>query len=117
MPIPNSRDFERKVKAEFQFLVNDLLFPRPGVASNPEDYRDRIIYYKNDTAVEILNAWHPSDYGFEVNDYNNKAMLQAPGNDLSAREMVYFKVKEEQDIQFQFIEEGAGTLRQFLNSR
>lgn len=77
-------------------------------------YRDRLIYYKDDTAVEVLNAWHPYDYGFEVNYYSDKNLLDVVNDKMKTHDIVYYRLKEEQDRSLHFIHEGAVALEAFL---
>jgi hypothetical protein len=53
--------------------------------------------------VEVLNAIHGYDYGFEVN-------VHAPALGRS-KEMIYYKPKEDQHPDLAFISEGAEALR------
>jgi hypothetical protein len=55
--------------------------------------------------VEVLNAFHGYDYGFEVNIYNTAHPSYPDGK------MIYHKLKESQDSSFSFVLEGAKVLR------
>lgn len=117
MTIPETEVFEREVARQFKFLVNDFHFSGPVFLSRKEEYRDRVVYLQNDTAVEVLNAWHPADYGFEVNYYPDKTILESAGSKAAAREIIYFRLKEQQDREMMFILDGAQALKGFLMSR
>lgn len=106
--------FERIVEREYRFLVEDYGFGAPEIVSKEEEYRDRIIFATSKAAAEVLNAYHGVDYGFEVNYYPDKRRIGNAGDDLSASEMVYYKLKEKQDTEGEFIREGAIALRKFL---
>jgi hypothetical protein len=60
--------------------------------------------------VEVLNAFHGYDYGFEVNIYNTAHPSYPDGK------MIYHKLKESQDSSFSFVLEGAKVLRTQLAS-
>ena len=104
------------VEREYRFLVEEYGYDAPVFASKEEEYRDRVIYATSESAIEVLNAYHGVDYGFEVNYYPDKGRLGNAGDDLSAREMVYYRLKEEQDAEGNFIREGATALKAFLQS-
>jgi hypothetical protein len=112
--ISNSQTFENKVKTEFKYLVNEFLFSNPIILRKDDEYRDRLLYTKDNIAIEILNAWHPSDYGFEVNYYSDRGLLNMTNDRIQTHEMVYYKLKEEQNEDLSFIEEGAKILKKFL---
>lgn len=111
-----TKAFEQIVEREYRFLVDEYDYGAPQFVSNKEHYRDRVIYATSETAVEVLNAYHGFDYGFEVNYYPDKRRLGNAGDDLSAREMVYYRLKEEQDAEGGFIREGAAALKAFLQA-
>jgi len=117
MEIPETKVFEREVEKQFEFLVDDFSFSGPVFLSSKEKYRDRVVYSLDDTAVEVLNAWHPADYGFEVNYYPDKTVLETAGSKASAREIIYFRLKEQQDGEMTFIRDGALALKGYLVSR
>ena len=116
MKIPKTKDFEDKVKAEFNYLVTTFGFSEPDVLNNEQEYRDRLVYTKDKIAIEVLNAWHPSDYGFEVNFYPDRKLLDIKGDHIITHEMVYYKVKEKQS-NLSFIEEGAKELERVLKAK
>ena len=116
MRILQTEAFEQIVEREYRFLVDEYGFGAPEFVSNKKHYRDRVIYATSEAAVEVLNAYHGVDYGFEVNYYPNKSRLGNAGDDPSAREMVYYRLKEEQDAEGNFIREGATALKAFLQS-
>ena len=117
MEIPETKVFEREVEKQFEFLVDDFSFSGPVFLSSKEKYSDRVVYSRDDTAVEVLNAWHPADYGFEVNYYSDKTVLETAGSNAAAREIIYFRLKEQQDGEMTFIRDGALTLKGYLVSR
>ena len=112
--IPNTQVFEYKVIDEFSYLVNEFGFSKPVILSKKNEYRDRLVYFKDKVAIEISNSWHPSDYGFEVNVYPDRSLLDVPNDSNPNHEMVYYKIKEQQNKSLSFITEGAKSLRNFL---
>ena len=111
---PNPSVFETKVKTEFIYLVNEFSYSEPQLLNNEKEYRDRLLYTKENKAVEILNAWHPNDYGFEVNYYADCSLVNTANDNIPTHEMIYYKLKEEQDANLSFVAEGAEKLKKFL---
>ena len=112
--IPNTQVFEEKVTDEFSYLVNEFKFSNPVILSKKNEYRDRLVYFKDKVAIEISNSWYPSDYGFEVNIYPDRRLFDVPNDSNPNHKMVYYKIKEQQNKSLSFILEGAKALRIFL---
>jgi hypothetical protein len=96
-------EFKSLVREAFAFLVTEFGFD--SATDESSAYRHRLIYKYPDTGqvVEVLNAIHGYDYGFEVN-------VHAPALGRS-KEMIYYKLKEDQNPDLAFISEGAEALR------
>jgi hypothetical protein len=60
--------------------VNEFGFSNPVILSRKNEYRDRLVYFKDKVAIEISNSWHPSDYGFEVNIYPDRRLFDVPND-------------------------------------
>lgn len=93
------------------FLETEYSYEKPVNESNSENYRHVLVYRNKGSAniIEILNAYHPYDYGFEINLY-----LSNENRENRIKEMIYYKPKENQDRDLQLIKAGAEKLKNFL---
>jgi hypothetical protein len=110
----NGPQFISKTKEAFTFLTTNFNYGEPTDESGLSKYR-HILVYRNKASlhiIEVLNAYHPVDYGFEVNFYHS----EADRKNRKKTEMVYYKLKEDQNPDLKFIEEGATKLKDFLNA-
>lgn len=96
-------EFERKVIEGFAFLVSDLGFDAPVIRSDPKKYRHTVEYVHaaQNKRLELENAYHPIDYGFEIKLY------EADG---TCRQLFHV-LQQDQDRAFQFLVTAAQTLR------
>ncbi len=111
--IANAGDeFEARVREAFEFLVKEFGFDR-GVDESG-NYSHRLVFRSTaqDRIVTISNAFHPVDYGFEV--VIDRIANPREGDD---RNVVYFKLKEDQAPGFLFLAEAAQQLRALLHSQ
>ena len=104
-------DFKGRVRAAFAFLVEEFGF-EPGVDVSG-DYSHRLVFrcISRDRVVTISNAFHPVDYGFEV----AIDTISSPRG-IDDRNILYFKLKEEQEAGFPFLAEAAQALGSLLRS-
>lgn len=104
-------DFKRRVRLAFAFLVKEFGFD-PAVDESGE-YSHRLVFRSasRDQSVTISNAFHPVDYGFEV----SIDTISSPGG-IDDRNIVYFKLKEEQEAGFPFLAEAAQALGALLRA-
>lgn len=110
--IANAGDeFKARVADQFGFLVSEFGF-EPGVDESSR-YSHRLVFRNAvcNQLVEVVNAFHPVDYGFEVNVH--PAEGPRPTDD---RQTVYYKLKEAQQAGFPFIAEAAQQLRALLEA-
>ena len=110
-------DFKRKCFIEktikyFNFLVTDFGYKEPfhkiSQQENGTEILDEFIYENRnvDRLVTVSNAYHPVDYGFEICFYK-PSISTAYGK----REMVYYLLKDDQDIEQSYLEQAARTLK------
>lgn len=103
-------EFKTRVRETFGFLVEEFGF-EPAVDQSTA-YAHRLLYRNGarDQLVEVLNAFHGIDYGFEVNLY-----LASGPRSVGDRNMVYCKVKEDQELGFPFLADAAQKVRSVLD--
>jgi hypothetical protein len=102
-------EFKARVQEAFGFLVTEFGF-EPAI-DRSSVYAHRLLF-KNDArdqVVEVLDAFHGIDYGFEVNVH-----LASGPRQIDDRRMVYAKEKEDQEPGFPFLGEAAQKLRSML---
>ena len=102
--------FERKVITIFKFLIAQG-FNDPEIKSNAKTYVHKVVYWhpKKQLHVEIINAYHPVDYGFEINLSETYS-----GGELKNKTMVFNCLKEDQRDDLSFLEAGASALHTAL---
>lgn len=100
----------------FSFLVHELGYQNPKIKEEGND--DYITYdeitFENrniNRLVMVCNAYHPNDYGFEINIYDLSQGDELHGDNLPNREMIYYKLKEDQDVSQSYIEKAASTIK------
>lgn len=104
-------NFCNGVKDWFLFLQTDFGYrsegPRASTQPNGSVIRDTFTFANSerDRVIKISNAYHPVDYGFEINCYRPSVSLN-PGDGFLAA----LKVKEEQDLAQVYLE---GLAREF----
>ena len=100
------RNFIVKVQKHFEFLVLELNFELQPIISHAQPngtvILDEIIYKRKDKNVIISNAYHPVDYGFEINITDVESRTS---------KMIYELVKEKQDISQSYIVDASINLR------
>lgn len=100
------KNFIEKSQKNFEFLVSDHGFKNPehftSEQSNGVIIQDRLEYDRVDIKLTILNAYHPVDYGFEINltDKEN-----------GKTEMLHFVLKENQDIEQSYLKSASELLK------
>lgn len=103
------QEFKAKVKESFGFLQDDFGFESAVDESSTYAHRLTFRSVQRNQLVEVVNAFHGIDYGFEINIHS----ASGPRS-LDQRNMVYYRLKEEQDIGFAFLTESAEKLRTAL---
>lgn len=98
-------DFLNKVEQEFAYLVSEFGYREPeAVEAHAPLFRDKVVYVSEaaQRKVEIMNAYHPYDYGFEVNIH-----------DLRTGETTILDhvLRADQDADLAFVARVAGRLR------
>lgn len=105
-------NFMVKALKYFNFLVSEFGYSEPThkfwQQENGSITRDQFKYENlvANRGISIVNAYHPADYGFEIIFYkpNNNTPRQT-------EEMVYYILKEDQDIEQSYLEQAAKTLK------
>lgn len=102
-------NFIEKTKRHFDFLVTELDFDAPTHKFHEQENgnitRDEFQYEGLNKKITVLNAYHPVDYGFEIN----------LSDKLSGKtEMIYYVLKEKQDIEQSYLENAADYLKMEL---
>ncbi len=100
------KNFIEEVKKNFEFLISEFGFNAPKHFSHKQPNgtisQDILEYDRTDKKLTFLNAYHPIDYGFEMN------LTHKENGDT---EMLHFVLKENQDIEQSYIESAAQFLR------
>lgn len=102
------QNFKTNSLKEFTFLSTNFNLNQPSIKEYKQENgtitRDEITFSNSSLKVEISNSYHPVDYGFEIKvTTNNK------------KELVYFKLKEEQDLEQTYLKEASNKLKAYLN--
>lgn len=105
----SGHEFKAQVMEHFAFLQKEFGFEPALDESSAYTHRLTFRNPHSDQLVEVLNAFHGVDYGFEVNIH-----LASSSRLLDQRNMVYYRLKEEQDGEFSYLAEAAETLRSVL---
>jgi hypothetical protein len=108
------QNFIENTRKCFMFLVKDFGYSEPiykfyqqenGTIIEDEFRFENIIV---DRLLIVSNAYHPYDYGFEVNFYRPSV-----ASSYEHREMRIYIKKEEQDLEQTYIEQAAIELRKY----
>lgn len=86
-------NFVKKVKLYFDFLISEYKFEytyQENELTDKFDFNSDKFNFK----VVLLNAYHPVDYGFEINLINLKT---------KSEEMIYNLLKDDQDVEQEYI--------------
>lgn len=104
-------EFKAQVRERFAFLVKEFDFE--AALDESSEYAHRLTFrnLKRNKLVEVVNAFHGVDYGFEVNIH-----LALGRRLLDQRNMVYYRLKEQQDSEFEYLEGAAEKLRIVLSN-
>ncbi len=97
-------NFVKKVKLYFDFLISEYKFE---CTYQKNELSDKFEFTcdKFDFKVVLLNAYHPVDYGFEINLINLKT---------KSEEMIYYLLKENQDIEQEYLKQAAEFFKIYL---
>lgn len=91
----------------FEFLLTEFNFKSP--IHVEAELSDKIEYVNNKgIVVQLYNAYHPVDYGFEINIINQAFPI--------SEQMIYDKPKEQQDCNHEYLGDAAITLKHKLKS-
>ena len=105
-------NFIQKTKKYFDFLVSELDFESPRHKFHEQENgsvtRDEFQYEGLNSRIVILNAYHPLDYGFEIN-----LMDKSSGK----TEMIHYVLKEKQDIEQSYLRKAAEYLKAELKKQ
>ena len=106
------KNFLDKTQKYFEFLVAEFGFNEPihfsSEQSNGTVIQDRLEYDRMDKKITILNAYHPVDYGFEIN-------LTEKGNGRTV--MLHSVLKENQDIEQNYLKSASEFLKNTFPSK
>jgi len=106
------QNFIENATRYFRFLCTELGYTGPVHSftqqQNGTIILDRLEYHNKqiDRRVVICNAYHPVDYGFEVQFYRPTISLEH-----SDRVMAYRVLKEDQDNEQTYLEKAAETIK------
>ncbi len=102
------KNFIEKVKKYFEFLKLEYNYNYKNcMQPNKVVTQDLFEFIGDKNKIIISNSYHPVDYGFEINIIDLKT---------EKKEMIYFKLKEEQDIEQKYIIEASEVLKKFINN-
>jgi hypothetical protein len=108
------KNFVNKTKSDFAFLTSDFNFDEPNYTFSEQPngtvIRDKFEFNNTDRnlKITILNAYHPVDYGFEINLTDLNA---------GTEEMIYNVLKENQDIEQSYLEKASEYLKNGFGQR
>ncbi len=106
--------FVDKTKLFFGFLTTDFEFDKPiytfSQQSNGVVILDKFEFnnFDKNLKITISNAYHPLDYGFEINLIDLKSETE---------EMIYYVLKENQDDEQKYLEKASQDFRNFIEER
>lgn len=107
------KNFIEKALHHFRFLCDDHRYADPQHSfdqqANGSIISDRLAYANAsiDRLVVLYNAYHPVDYGFEVQFYRPSVSVNS-----SDRLMVYWVLKEDQDVDQSYLANAAKTVKE-----
>lgn len=108
------KNFIEKTKLYFDFLPTEFDFDKPiytfSEQSNGSVISDKFEFNSADRNLKIVvsNSYHPVDYGFEINLTDLKT---------GAKEMVHYVLKENQDIEQNYLEKASEYLKNVFGQR
>jgi len=99
-------NFIEKTKRNFGFLVSELGFERPNHTFHEQENgsitQDEFRYVGLNKVIVISNAYHPVDYGFEINCIDKQTGQSA---------MIFSVLKEKQDMEQSYLESASEFLK------
>ena len=102
------KNFIEKTKKYFEFLVLEYGYNKPNHIRSQQPnnviIRDKFIYKGYDKTIIILNAYHPVDYGFQINLIHNQT---------GQTQMIHYVLKENQDVEQSYLKKAS----EFLKNR
>ncbi len=106
-------NFINKTKLYFEFLTTEFDFEEPNYifAEQPNGFviTDKFEFNNVNRSLRIIisNNYHPVDYGFEINlmDLNT-----------GTKEMIHYVLKENQDIEQNYLEKSSQYLKTYLSN-
>ena len=107
------KNFIEKATLHFRFLCDDHGYADPQHSfhqqANGSVISDRLAYTHPsiDRLIVLYNAYHPVDYGFEVQFYRPSVSV-----DPSDRLRVYWVLKEDQDVDQTYLANAAKTVKE-----
>lgn len=110
------KNFVNKSLISFKYLVDEFEFEEPKIAffrqENGTIIDDELMYNnkKLNKSIRISNQYHPVDYGFEIN------IFPFDNYNVDKGEMLFFKLKENQDIEQNYLIEMAEELKQYIRA-
>ena len=105
------RNFVDKVYLYFDFLTQKYGYEQPSHIESKQGNGtvtcDKIEFTNRarNRKISLVNAYHPYDYGFEIDFYD-----LTKANPLEHQQMVYYVLKEDQDIEQSYLPEAARVL-------
>ncbi|MCZ8252143.1 MAG: hypothetical protein O9318_06715 [Hylemonella sp.] len=104
--------YKARVTNLYSFLVDEFGFEPPIDAGG--QYRHALAYTHRgqNLALLVASAFHPVDYGFEITLYPADGPWHGDCADL-----IFHTLKEQQDRDLQFLDQGASALRATLAAR
>ena len=102
------KNFVNKTKMYFEFLTSEFDFDKPNYTFSEQPngavIRDKFEFNNTDRnlKITILNAYHPVDYGFEINLIDLNA---------GTEEMIHYVLKENQDIEQSYLKKASEFLK------
>ena len=107
------KNFVNMTKFYFEFLTSKFDFSGPNYTSSKQsngviiiDEFEFINTIKN-LKITISNAYHPVDYGFEINIADLNTGME---------DMIYHVLKENQDIEQSYLEKASNFLKTYLQN-
>ena len=101
-------EYEWHIRAKFEFLQTEYGYDAPMALSASFKHSHCITYLhpEKQKLVELINNFHPVDYGFEINVYRIDPAVKK-----TEPTMVYSKNVNDQDPDFAYLSSGAQMLR------
>lgn len=103
-------NFVEKTKKYFDFLLSEYKYNNPiynnYIQENGFITRDTFTYQGTESNIIISNSYHPVDYGFAITIVSSVK-----------EEIIYYKLKEEQDVEQSYLTEAANFLKNYLKGK